>query len=211
MQGAGVIRCVVADDHEALRAGLVKCLNAQEGIEVVGEAADGDEALGLIERRRPDIAVLDLNMPGLDGLEACRRLSESGAGVAVLLYTGSGDAATLRAGLDAGARGYLLKAGPLSDLVRAVRIMARGETYVEATLVTALLEHDSHAGRSPLSQRETEVLQHLADGLTTDAVARELFLSAATVRSYAETAMQKLDSRNRTHAVAAAIRDGLIS
>jgi len=206
-----LVRCVVVDDHEALRAGLAAVLDEADGVEVVGRADNGETGLALIERRKPDVAIVDVSMPGLDGLEVCHRLREAGSDVAVLMYASSRDVKMLRAALDAGASGYLLKSGPLSEVVRAVRLLREGRTYVESTLVTELLAAGAEPAQPVLSKRETEVLQLLADGLTTDSVARSLFLSPATVRSYAETAMQKLETRNRTHAVAAAIREGLIA
>lgn len=204
-----VIRCVVVDDHEVLRMGLVRALSAADGIEVVGEAGDGLAAVALAERRCPDVVILDLGLPGLDGLEACRRIRAAGE-ARVIAFTGECDPATLDSALDAGAAGFVVKTSPMAELVRAVRVVARNETFVEATLVTALLDRRAAPERSLLSGREAEVLQHLADGLTTDAAASALFLSPATVRSYAETAMQKVGGRNRTHAVAAALRAGLI-
>lgn len=206
-----MIRCLVADDHEALRAGLVGTLRDHEGIEVVGQADNGDAALALIERRRPDVAVIDLDMPGRDSLEIVRELRAAASDVAVLLYTADSRPGTVRAGLEAGAQGFALKAGPLRDVVRAVEAVASGQTYVDPTMVTALMESQTEAARSRLSPRETEVLQLLGNGLRTQAVAEQLFLSPATVRSYIETAMQKLETRSRTHAVAAAMRDGLIA
>ena len=203
------IRCVVADGHEALRAGLASCLEEADGIEVIGQAAGGDDAVNLIGRRRPDVAIVDVGLPGMDGLEVCARLRARDLEVRVLMYAASRDVGTLSAALEAGVSGYLLKSGPMTDVVRAVRLLAQGETYIESTLVTGLLAGADTP--SALSPRETEVLQLLADGLTTEKVAEALFLSPATVRSYTETAMGKLESRNRTHAVAAAIREGLIA
>jgi DNA-binding NarL/FixJ family response regulator len=127
-----------------------------------------------------------------------------------VIYTADADAALLHSGLEAGARGFVLKAGPVEELIRAIRQVHQGGTYVESTLVTDLLHHRDSSGRDVLSERETQVLRLLSDGLTTDAAAEALFLSPATVRSYVEGAMQKLASRNRTHAVAAAIRAGYI-
>lgn len=205
-----MIRCVISDDHEALRVGLAGVLAAEEGIEIVGQAADGDATLALIERRRPDVAVIDLGMPGRDALEIVRELTERQSDVSVLVYTADSRPETVWAGLEAGARGFALKCGPLRDVVRAVQTVADGQTYVDPTLVTALMERQGDEGRSRLSQREAQVLQLLGDGYTTRTIAEELFLSPATVRSYVETAMQKMDTRSRTHAVAVAIRDGLI-
>jgi two-component system nitrate/nitrite response regulator NarL len=209
-QTGPVVRCVVVDDHEALRHGLVHVLSETEGIEVIGEADRGDTGLAMIERRRPDVAILDHHIPGLGGIELCRELTERKVPVASVIYTADADAALLQSGLEAGARGFLLKAGPVEELVRALRVVHEGRTYVESTLVTDLLLHRDAAARDVLSARETQVLRLLADGQTTDAAAQSLFLSPATVRSYVESAMQKLASRNRTHAVAAAIRAGYI-
>lgn len=205
-----MIRCVISDDHEALRAGLAGVLAEEDDIEIVGQAADGDATLGLIQRRRPEVAVIDLTLPGREGLEVVRELSETQSDVAVLVYTADSRPETVRAGLEAGARGFALKCGPLRDVIRAVRAVADGQTYVDPTLVTALMERQGAEARSRLSQREGQVLQLLGDGYTTRTIAEELFLSPATVRSYVETAMQKMETRSRTHAVAAALRDGLI-
>lgn len=210
MKGTNMIRCIVADDQEALRAGLVGVLQAEDGIEVIGQATNGDATLALIERRRPDVAVMDLTMPGRDTLDVVRHLAERQPHVAVLVYTGDRSADTVRAAFEAGARGFALKCGPLSDVIRAVEAVADGKTYVDPTMATALMERQAD-GRYRLSPREKEVLQLLGNGLTTRTAAEELFLSPATVRSYIETAMQKLEVRSRTHAVAAALRGGLIA
>jgi DNA-binding NarL/FixJ family response regulator len=211
--GAGTaqaeVRCVVGDDHEALRHGLVALLEAEQDLSVVGQAADGRVALELVERRAPDVAVLDVGMPTLDGIEIAEALAARGLSTQVVLYTAHGDPALVERALDAGARGFVLKSGPPQDLVRAVRAVRDGQLYLDALLAARVLEQRS---RTPtgLSERERQVLGHLADGLTTEAVAGTLFLSPGTVRSYAENAARKLDARNRTHAVAVALRRGLI-
>jgi two-component system, NarL family, response regulator DevR len=206
----GQIRCLIGDDHEALRKGLVAFLESEDDIEVVGQASDGTQLLSMIERRRPDVTVTDLRMPGLNGIEICREVETRGLPTAVVLYTGFGEPQLLESALEAGARGFVLKSGPPNDLLRAVRLAHNDETYVDATLTSALLEHRGRDVRSVLSRREKEVLQHLAEGMTTEDVATQLFLSPATVRSYTESAIRKLETRNRTHAVAQALRLELI-
>jgi DNA-binding NarL/FixJ family response regulator len=210
METQEVVRCLVADDHAAMRDGLSAILAAQQDIEVVGQARDGNEALRLTERRNPDVAVLDIRMPGRDGLEYCRALREAGSKTSVILYTAFADRDLLEAGLEAGARAFVLKSAPAEDIVRAVRTVAAGQPYVDVALTQALLERRTKDDTSLLSDREREVLQLLADGRTTDRAAQELFLSPATVRSYVENAMQKLQAHNRTHAVAEAVRQGII-
>jgi DNA-binding NarL/FixJ family response regulator len=202
------ITCVVGDDHEALRAGLVAVLEAEDDLRVVGQAGDGRELLALAERRRPDVTIVDVGMPTVDGIECCRRLTAQADPPAVLLYTGRGEPQVLQSALAAGARGFVVKSGPPQELVRAVRAVHAGRPYVDPALGRSLLAHPVAAG---LSDRESQVLQHLAHGLTTEGVGKVLFLSPATVRSYAENAMRKLDARNRVHAVAIALRRGLIS
>jgi DNA-binding NarL/FixJ family response regulator len=202
------IRCVVGDDHEALRKGLVAVLEAEDDLRVIGQAGDGRELLELAERRRPDVTIVDLTMPTIDGIECCRQITARPGAPAVIVYTGNAKPATLKSALDAGASGFVVKSGPPQDLVRAVRAVHAGHPYVDAMLGAALGRREVAA--SPLSDRESQVLQRLANGLTTDGVGKDLFLSPATVRSYAENAIRKLDADNRVHAVAIALRLGLI-
>jgi DNA-binding NarL/FixJ family response regulator len=204
------IQCVVGDDHEALRRGLVAVLEAEDDIKVIGQARDGHGILELAERRRPDVTIVDIAMPGLDGIEVCRDLSARELPTSVVLYTGSSEPEVLQSALDAGARGFVLKSGPPQDLVRAVRAASTGLTYIDATLGASLITRQ-RAIAAVLSEREAQVLQLLADGHTTESAAKALFLSPATVRSYVENAMHKLDARNRVHAVATALRMGLVS
>jgi DNA-binding NarL/FixJ family response regulator len=204
------IQCVVGDDHEALRRGLVAVLEAEDDIKVIGQARDGRGILELAERRRPDVTIVDIAMPGLDGIEVCRDLSAQEWPTSVVLYTGSGEPDVLQSALDAGACGFVLKSGPPQDVVRAVRAASAGLTYIDATLGASLITRRRDVA-AILSQREAEVLQLLADGHTTESAATALFLSPATVRSYVENGMHKLEARNRVHAVATALRMGLVS
>ena len=204
------ITCVVGDDHETLRRGLVALIDAEDDLTVIGQAGDGGEALALTRRRRPDVTVVDVRMPVMDGIALCREVTAEELPTRVVLYTAYDDLAALEQALEAGAAGYVLKSGPPQELLRAVRIVNDGRPYVDATLAPDLLERKATAARSLLTPREIEVLQHLADGLTTEATATALFLSPTTVRSYAENAMAKLEASNRLHAVVKALRLGLI-
>jgi DNA-binding NarL/FixJ family response regulator len=206
----GIVRCLVADDHPALRQGLGRVIEAEDGLEVVGEARDGTQALALTERRRPDIAVVDIEMPRMGGLEYCRRVREAGEQPQVIVYTAHDDVKLLDEALEAGARGFVLKTGPMADVVQAIRSVMSGRPYIDGNLTSSLLDRRDGESADGLSKREGEVLQLLADGLPTEAVAEHLYLSPATVRSYAEAAMHKVEGRNRVHAVANALRAGLI-
>jgi len=204
------ISCVVGDDHAALRRGLVAVLEAEDDLRVVGEAADGRALLDLTERRRPDVTIVDVAMPTVDGIECCRQMTAQPHPPAVVLYTGHAEPEVLQSALDAGARGFVVKTGPPQDLIRAVRTVHAGLPFIDARLGAFLAERHTQIA-SQLSTRELQVLQHLAQGLTTDGVGKELYLSPATVRSYAENAMHKLNASNRVHAVAIALRLRLIS
>ena len=202
------ITCVIGDDHEALRSGVATLLDAEEDLRVVGQARNGRELLELAERRRPDVTVADIGMPAIDGIAFCREITARPDPPAVILYTGTAETEVLQSALDAGARGFVVKSGPPQDLVRAIRTVYAGLPYVDGMLGAALF---NRRVESLLSEREAQVLQHLANGLTTDGVGKELYLSPATVRSYTENAMHKLGASNRVHAVTTALRMGLIS
>lgn len=208
---ASSITCLVGDDHEALRRGLVSLLENEQDMSVIGQAADGPQALAMLERRRPDVTIVDLRMPGMDGVELCRHVADSSLDTAVVIYTAFDEVDALELALDAGACGYVLKSGPPGELLRAIRMVHGGHEYIDPALASGLLQRRIASGKSLLSAREQEVLQLLADGHTTEGVGRELYLSPTTVRSYAENAMHKLDARNRVHAVASAMRLGLVT
>jgi DNA-binding NarL/FixJ family response regulator len=207
----GSITCLVGDDHEALRRGVVGLLENEQDLSVVGQAGTGDDILALADRRRPEVVVLDLRMPGVDGVEICREVARRELPARVVVYTAFDEIEALDMALAAGAKGYVLKTAPPQELVRAVRMAAAGQQYVDPVLAGRLLEHRGAASARVLSNREAEVLQLLADGMTTAAAGRELFLSPATVRTYTENAMHKLEARNRVEAVAKALRMGLLT
>jgi len=203
------VTCLVADDHPAVLEAVGDFLESA-GIRIAGRANDGNEALAKIESLQPQIALLDLRMPGLGGIEIAQRVARSGQETAVVLYTGYGDRALVTEALDAGVRGFVLKEAPLDDLVRAIRAVARGGTYVDPVLAGLLAA--GLAGSTPaLTQREREVLRLLADGLANEEIGRRLFISPETVRTHVRKAMDKLDADTRTQAVARALRDQLIA
>jgi DNA-binding NarL/FixJ family response regulator len=204
------ISCLVADDHPAMIEAVTDVLE-ESGIEIIGRARDGEEALQKIETRRPTVALVDLRMPRLSGIELTRRATRSTPGTAIILYTAYGERALLTEALDAGARGFLLKEAPLSDLVRAVEMAAGGQTYVDPGLAGVLASSDAAAKATKLTQRERDVLRLLADGLTNEEIGKRLFISPETVRTHVRKAMDKLDADTRTQAVATALRQSLIA
>jgi DNA-binding NarL/FixJ family response regulator len=201
---------VVADDHPAMLTAVAETLE-RNGFTVVGRAGDGREAAVVIEREQPRVALLDMQMPHLSGIEVARAVAASSPGTAFIFYTAFGDRSMLADALEAGARGFVLKEAPLEDLVRAVGRVAAGEAYVDPVLA-GLLVGSSATQQSPaLTRREREVLRLLADGLSNDAVGGELGISVETVRTHIRKAMVKLDADTRTQAVATALRQSLIS
>jgi DNA-binding NarL/FixJ family response regulator len=204
------VTCLVADDHPALVEAVVTVLT-ENHLEVVGRARDGQEALAKIEARRPQVAVVDLRMPRLSGIELTRKAALSVPETAVLLYTGYGERSLLLEALDAGARGFVLKEAPLPDLVRAVKTVAAGGTYVDPVLAGVLASPQALGQLPALSRRERDVLRLLADGRSNEEIGKELFISPETVRTYVRKAMDKLDADTRTQAVATALRHSLIA
>jgi len=200
----------VADDHPALLTAVTDVL-AEVGVDVVGTARDGREALDKIKAMQPRIALVDVRMPRLSGVEVARELSRVAPDVGVILYTAYGDRALLTEALDAGARGFVLKEAPLADLARAVRTVADGGTYVDPVLAGVLAAPAVTDSLPALTRREREVLRLLADGLSNEEIGKQLFISPETVRTHVRKAMDKLDADTRTQAVATALRQSLIS
>jgi DNA-binding NarL/FixJ family response regulator len=204
------LRCFVADDHPAIVDSVGRFLASEEGIELVGSAGDGLDALGRIQELAPDVAVLDVRMPGLGGIEVARRLATAASPTGVILYTGYAERALVIEAIDAGAHGFVLKESSLSDLARAVRVVADGRTYVDPVLA-GVLAGPGAADKIPgITKREREVLRLLADGMRNEQIAKELSISPLTVRTHIEKAMAKLEADTRTQAVANALRMSLI-
>jgi DNA-binding NarL/FixJ family response regulator len=181
--------------------------------DLAGRARDGEEAYAKIDKRRPAVALVDVRMPGLSGLDLVRRGARACLETQFILYTGYGDRALLTEALDAGARGFLMKEAPLADLVRAVEIVARGGTYVDPVLAGVFATASGNGAGAPpqLTQREREVLRLLSDGFANEEIGRELFISPETVRTHIRKAMGKLGAETRTQAVAKALRLSLIA
>jgi DNA-binding NarL/FixJ family response regulator len=204
------ITCIVADDHPAMVEAVSDVL-IESGVAVVGRARDGEDALTKIEARQPDVALIDIRMPRLGGIEVARRLATSSPKTAVILYTAYGDRALLTEALDAGARGFVLKEAPLADLARAIELVARGGTYVDPVLAGYLASSHTADKLPALTQRERDVLRLLADGFSNEEIGKRLFISPETVRTHVRKAMGKLDADTRTQAVATALRQSLIA
>jgi DNA-binding NarL/FixJ family response regulator len=205
------VTCIVADDHPAIVAAVCRFLDSSEEVEVLGTAPDGERALRLIEERSPDVAVVDIRMPGFGGIEIARRLEAASRGTAVILYTGHAERGLLLEALDAGARGFLLKEAPLDDLVRAIRLVSEGGTYVDPALAGLVAGSDAVDRLPKLTKREREVLRLIADGSRNEQIAVVLHISPLTVRTHVRKAMEKLEADTRTHAVARALRESLIT
>jgi DNA-binding NarL/FixJ family response regulator len=203
------LRCFVADDHPALVAAISSFLEAH-GFEVVGRAADGYAALLGVQKKRPDVALVDYRMPRLEGRELLSRLRAEAPETLVAVYTAAGDEQLVREAFEAGARAVVLKDAPLTDLARALGTIQQGELYLDPALARDTLVGPRTDGKE-LTQRETEVLALLADGLSHQQIGQELSISAETVRTHVRKACERLGARTRTQAVATALRRGLLA
>jgi DNA-binding NarL/FixJ family response regulator len=207
---SSAVTCVVADDHPAVLAAVVGVFD-ESGIDVVGRARDGEEALEQIAAREPNVALLDVRMPRLGGIEVAKRSAREHPKTAILLYTGYAERALVIEALDAGARGFVLKEAPLPDLVRAVETVAEGRTYVDPVIAGVIASAEATQKIPTLTQREREVLRLLADGHRNEEIGKRLFISPETVRTHVRKAMAKLEADTRTQAVATALREQLIT
>ncbi len=201
---------VVADDHPAMLAAVSEMLD-RHGFDVVGRAADGQQAVALIEATKPKVALVDMRMPRFSGIEVAIQAASVSPETSIIFYTAYGDRALLSEALDVGARGFVLKEAPLSDLVRAVERVVAGEAYVDPVLAGFLVSGDLADRLPALTQREREVLRLLADGLANEEIGKQLHISAETVRTHVRKAMTKLEANTRTQAVAMALRQSIIS
>ncbi|NUW34905.1 response regulator transcription factor [Nonomuraea sp. SMC257] len=204
------MRLLLVDDHPIVRDGLRAALDAEPDLEVVGEASDGAGAVRLAAELTPDLVLLDLRMPGMDGVTAIRELRALGPAAPRVLVLTTFDTDVLTA-LEAGAAGYLLKDAPAHELVRAVRAAVRGETVLAPAVVGRLAEQVRKPARGALSPRELEVLRLVAGGATNQQAAARLFISQASVKTHLLHVYAKLDVHDRAAAVAEAYRRGLLT
>jgi DNA-binding NarL/FixJ family response regulator len=215
-----VIRIILADDQELVRSGFASLLRAEDGVEIVGEASDGLEAVGMALRTRPDVILMDIRMPGLDGIEATRRIAqhqELSAAHVIILTTFDLDEYVFDA-IRAGAAGFLLKDTSPSELIHAVRVVAAGDALMSPGVTRRLIAEFAARTRSirpvpgidDLTQREREVVALVADGLSNEEIAGKLYLSQSTAKTHALRAMAKLGARDRAQLVAIAYQAGLV-
>ena len=208
------IRVLIADDHAVVRAGLRLLLDAAEGIEVVGEAGSGEEAVRLTRSVKPDVVLMDVVMPGMSGIEATRPALDAAPETKVLVLSMQDDPNYVREAFEAGASGYVLKEAADSEVVQAVREVAAGHHYVHPTLGARLIAAEAEARRKadsdPLSDREREVLRLLALGHTNQEIAKMLYISVRTAETHRSHIMTKLRLTTRAELVRHAISEGLL-
>jgi len=195
-----VIRVLLAEDQGMMRGALALLLRLEPDIDVVAEVGRGDEVVPTARRLRPDVALLDIEMPGCSGLDAAQALRRELPECRVLIVTAFGRAGYVRRAMEAGARGFLVKDGPVEELAAAIRRVLAGDVVIDPALAASALS----AGPNPLTEREREVLAAAADGATIADIAGRLHLSESTVRNYLSAAIGKTSSRNRIEAVRAA-------
>ena len=209
------LRVVVADDHPLFRKGVGLVLSTVGGFVVVGEAADGEGAVVAVEEHEPDVVVMDIDMPGLNGIEATRQITSREGAPGVLMLTMFEDDDSVFAAMRAGARGYVVKGGDEEEIVHAVRAVARGEAIFGAPVAAKILRYFAGVQRGPrspfpeLTERELEILELIAGGQTNDAIAKRLYLSPKTVRNNVSNIFMKLHVANRAEAIVRARQAGL--
>jgi DNA-binding NarL/FixJ family response regulator len=206
---------MLADDHRMLREGLRRSMTDQ-GFDVVGEARDGDEAIRLAEELMPEVILMDVTMPEVDGVEATRQIRQQFPEIRIVMLTMHADQEVLAAAIRAGASGYLVKDCSTEEIASAVRMAASGETALSPQLAASMLDEvrklDQPVGEEErvITRREEEVLQLIANGCSTPEVAEQLFISQKTVKNHLASIYQKLDARDRTQAVLQAVRMGIV-
>jgi DNA-binding NarL/FixJ family response regulator len=209
-----MIRILIVDDHPIVREGLAAVLDAQDDMEVAGESSDGAEAVALFERIRPDIVLMDLAMPGTDGVEAIRRIRALDENAKVVVLTAYDTDDRIFQAVQAGARGYLLKGAPRDEIFRAIREVNNGGSLLEPAIAGKLLSRVGDILRGgaveQLTPRELDILTLMARGLRNKEIANQLYITERTVKFHANAIYRKLDVGSRTEAVSKALRHGLV-
>ena len=202
------ITCLAVDDHPTVRHGLELLLGGSDELDLVEIVSSGEDALEAIERHSPEVVIVDVRLPGLDGLSTARRIAEQTPNTKMVMFSAYGDKRLVSDAIAAGARGYVMKGSPPDDLIRAIRTVQAGEAFVDPSLSASLLLRDDET--EVLTEREREILRLLAEGLHTDQVAERIGLSSETVKVDTRRAVTKLEAEGRVHAVAIALRHSLI-
>ena len=215
MMMESIIRILVADDHPVVRDGLVAMLSTQPDFRVVGQASTGSEVIANIEIAQPDVVLLDLEMPELDGVEALRQVTSDYPDVRILVFTAFDDDERIVSAVQAGAQGYLLKGSPRDEVFDAIRVISQGGSLLQPVVASKLMRHVSseaqQADWSRLTGRELEVLELLAEGMTNKEIAVELVITVRTVKFHVSSILRKLEAGNRTEAVRTAAERGIIN
>jgi DNA-binding NarL/FixJ family response regulator len=204
------VRVLIADDHPVVRTGLWGMLDGQQDFEVVGEAQNGEEAMEMTERLNPDVVLMDLRMPDLDGVAATARIRERHPQARVLVLTTSDSGADILRAVEAGATGYVLKDAPREELYEAIRLAAQGKPLLAPDVAAHLVGRVQWPSEEVLSGREIEILDLVAQGKSNRNIAGELWISEATVKSHLLRIYEKLGANDRASAVAAAMKRGIL-
>ena len=211
------LKVLIADDHPLVREALHRALDSEEDIEVVAEASDGEEAVKLASELKPDVVVMDIVMPKLNGIEATKRIKEIAPNIAILILTAYDDDEYVLGLLDAGAAGYLLKSVRGRDLVRAIRAIRSGESVLHPNIIAKLLKRvmtmstEAQKSQELLSERESEILKLVAMGMSNKEIARKLFLSERTIKAHLTNIFNKLNVASRSEAIVKGLKWGLIT
>jgi len=203
-------RCLAVDDHQVVRQGLEILFGDTDDLELLGTVGSGEDAVELIKQNEPQIVLMDVRLPGMDGVSTIKRIHEEAPNVQFVVFSAYGDRRLVSDAIAAGARGYVMKGAPPDDLLRAIRTVAVNKPFVDPSLSLMLLMTDAGRAEAQLSEREREILQLLAKGYHTEEVARAIGLSVETVKSDTKRVIGKLQADTRTHAVAIALRQALI-